>query len=117
MGNESAGASNTRKSLKPYGWNKKNKNQEAKAAQDTSGRSWMHTGQRAAHSAGTVRPRGTETLVGSMLVGRPEARNKGRITDSCSRQRQGAPLPLMRLKRKWLQKCWVKLSQKQIKAC
>lgn len=40
----------------------------------------MHRGQRAAHGAGTVISRGTKTLVGSMLVGRPEGRNKGKIT-------------------------------------
>lgn len=74
-------------------------------------------GQSTAHSAATVISRGTKPLVGSMLMGRPEARSKGKITDSCCGQREGAPLPLIRLKRKWLQKCWVKLSQKEIKAC
>lgn len=73
-------------------------------------------GQRAAHGARTGMSRGTKTLVGSMLMERPEARNKGKITDSCCGQREGAPLPLMRLKRKWLQKCCVKLSQEEIKA-
>lgn len=96
---------------------KKKKNQEARAAQDTSGCIWMHMGQRAAHSTGTTIPRGTKTLVGGMLVGRSESRSKGKITESCCGQREAAPLPLRRLKRKWLQKCWVKLSQKEIKAC
>lgn len=44
-------------------------------------------------------------------MGRPEARNKDKVTDSCYRQRKGEASPLMRLKRKQLQKCCEKLSQ------
>lgn len=42
--------------LKPHGLQKKK--QEAKAAQGTSGRGWVRTGQRAAHGAGTAMSRG-----------------------------------------------------------
>lgn len=51
-----AGSAKQEISFKPPGSHQKY--QAAKAAQDTSGRGWMRTGQRAAHGAGTETSRG-----------------------------------------------------------